>query len=74
MADGITGDSHSVRLDPCVERTPGHAGVDADIGDGFTGLVAGNQRLLFLYADARDLIPPVKWCRILRKKANWRYL
>ena len=65
---------HSVRFDPCVERTPGHAGVGADIGDGLAGLVAGDQRLLCFCADMHGLIPPVKWCRILRKKANWRYL
>ena len=55
---------HSVRLDPCIERTPGYAGVGADIGDGLAGPVAGNQSLLFLYADAHGLIPPVKWCKI----------
>ena len=66
LADSMTGVcySHSVRFEPCVERTPGHAGVGADIGDGLAGLVAGDQRLLCFCADAHDLIPPVKWCRI----------
>lgn len=66
LTNGITGDCHrhGVRLDPCVEGTPGYAGIGAYIRCGFSGSEAGDQGLFFFCTLAHGLIPPVQWYRI----------